>query len=51
MIICLFAYHVNRLFRGPFDRLLLAQAKTEGMRFMARDEKFAGYDEPCILRV
>ena len=37
--------------KDPFDRLLIAQAKAEGMRFMTHDEKLAGYDEPCILRV
>lgn len=37
--------------KDPFDRLLIAQAKAEGMQFMTHDEKLAGYDEPCILRV
>ena len=37
--------------KDPFDRLLIAQAKAEGMRFMTHDDKLAGYDEPCILRV
>ena len=42
------AYEMHK---DPFDRLLIAQAKTEGMRFMTRDRKLFDYDEPCILRV
>ena len=29
----------------PFDRLLLAQAKSEGFRFVTHDNLIAGYDE------
>lgn len=30
--------------RDPFDRLLVAQAQTEGLRLVTRDEVFASYD-------
>ena len=35
----------------PFDRLLLAQAKTEGFRFMTHDRLIAGYNEPCVMTI
>ena len=37
--------------KDPFDRLLLAQAKTEGMRLLTHDDKLAAYDEACVLLV
>lgn len=33
----------------PFDRILLAQAKAEGMNFLTHDELMRGYNEPCII--
>lgn len=33
----------------PFDRLLLAQAKSEGFRFVTHDSLLAGYNEPCLM--
>ncbi|MCR5789140.1 MAG: type II toxin-antitoxin system VapC family toxin [Lachnospiraceae bacterium] len=35
----------------PFDRLLLAQAKSEGFRFMTHDSLIADYDEPCVMMI
>ena len=35
----------------PFDRLLLAQAKTEGLQFLTHDHLIAGYNEPCVMTV
>ncbi len=35
----------------PFDRLLLAQAKTEGFRFVTHDSLIAGYNEPCVMAI
>ena len=35
--------------KDPFDRMLIAQAKNEGMRFLTKDCKIADYDEGCIL--
>lgn len=35
----------------PFDRLLLAQAKTEGMKFVTHDSLIPGYNEECMLSV
>lgn len=35
----------------PFDRILLAQAKFEGMMFMTHDSLIPYYGEPCVLLV
>ena len=32
----------------PFDRLLIAQAKVEGMHLLTHDELLGGYGESCI---
>ena len=34
-----------------FDRLLLAQAKTEGFGFVTHDSLIAGYNEPCVMTI
>ena len=33
----------------PFDRLLLAQARVEGLRLVTHDERLAGFDDTIIL--
>lgn len=35
----------------PFDRLMIAQAKEEGMVFVTHDSLIPDYDEACILFV
>ena len=35
----------------PFDRMLIAQAKAEGIKLMTHDSFTAIYDEECILAV
>lgn len=35
----------------PFDRILLAQAKGDGMTLITHDNKFSFYDEPYIYLV
>jgi PIN domain nuclease of toxin-antitoxin system len=37
-----------RLHKDPFDRLLVAQAISELMRFMTADEMLAGYSELVV---
>ena len=34
--------------KDPFDRILLAQAKSECMQFFTHDVKFAEYNEPYV---
>ena len=35
--------------KDPFDRIMLAQAKHYGLRFLSLDELVHNYNEPCIL--
>ena len=35
----------------PFDRLMIAQAKTEGMQFITHDHMLKEYNEPCVFTV
>ena len=37
--------------KDPYDRLLIAQAKTENFRLMTHDSKITLFDERCILPV
>ena len=37
--------------KDPFDRMLLAQAMTEGMKFMTHDEKMAKFQQDCVVLV
>jgi PIN domain nuclease of toxin-antitoxin system len=43
------AEHVALLHADPFDRLLLAQAKAEGLQLVTHDETLAQYDSRTIL--
>lgn len=35
----------------PFDRMLIAQSKKEGIKFMTHDELIPQYNEDCVLAV
>lgn len=37
--------------KDPFDRMLIAQAKSEGLMFITADEKLPDYNEPCVVYV
>ena len=37
--------------KDPFDRMLIAQAKSEGMLFLTHDAKLPYYQEDCIVPV
>lgn len=37
--------------KDPFDRMLLAQAKAEGMVLLTHDSKFSSWNENCFLVV
>ena len=32
----------------PFDKMLIAQAKSEGMLFVTHDKRLLAYNEPCV---
>ncbi len=35
----------------PFDRIMIAQAKAENLRFVTHDSKIPFYEEACVLAV
>ena len=37
--------------KDPFDRMLLAQAMVEGMKFMTHDDKIAMFRQNCVILV
>ncbi|MDY6370199.1 MAG: type II toxin-antitoxin system VapC family toxin [Fibrobacter sp.] len=37
--------------KDPFDRMLIAQAKAEGIILLTHDSLLAGYNEPCVITV
>ena len=37
--------------KDPFDRILLAQAKTENALLLTHDKRLAEYSEPCVILV
>ena len=37
--------------KDPFDRVMIAQAKSDGLMFVTHDRLIADYDEACILIV
>lgn len=41
-------FHLPLLHRDPFDRMLIAQARTEKLQLVTRDPQFADYDVECI---
>lgn len=41
--------HLPEIHRDPFDRLIVAQAITEGMRIVTSDQTVAQYPVDCIL--
>lgn len=37
--------------KDPYDRILLAQAKTENMHLLTHDQMIPMYDEKCVISV
>ena len=42
---------VDKGHKDPFDRLLLAQAKSENMYFLTHDSWLLMYNEKCVIKV
>ena len=42
---------IEKIHSDPFDRLLLAQAKSENFTFLTHDEKMPLYNEKCVIMV
>lgn len=37
--------------KDPFDRVMLAQAKVDGLMLLTQDAKLLAYEEDCIYRI
>ena len=45
-------YHnKNQEHNDPFDRIMIAQAKAEGLIFVTHDSKIPAYQESCVMSV
>lgn len=47
----LFQREGSPIHEDPFDRILLAQAKGDGMMLLTHDRKFSSYEEPYVCVV
>ena len=41
----------HQVHNDPFDRIMIAQAKADGMKFVTHDSKIPFYNESCIVAV
>lgn len=41
--------NVSKEHKDPFDRIMIAQAKSEGFSLLTDDEKVSAYNEDCII--
>ena len=45
-------YHnKNQVHNDPFDRIMIAQAKADGLKFVTHDSKIPFYEEACVMVV
>ena len=45
-------YHSQeQVHNDPFDRIMIAQAKAEGLMFLTHDAKIPFYEEDCVMIV
>ncbi|MCM1161649.1 MAG: type II toxin-antitoxin system VapC family toxin [Roseburia sp.] len=44
-------YNEHQVHNDPFDRIMIAQAKAEGMKFTTHDSKIPFYNESCVIAV
>ena len=43
-------YHnQNQVHNDPFDRIMIAQAKADGLKFITHDSKIPFYKEDCVM--
>lgn len=41
----------HQVHNDPFDRIMIAQAKADGMKFVTHDSKILFYNESCVIAV
>lgn len=45
-------YHnQSQMHNDPFDRIMIAQAKADGLKFVTHDSKIPFYEESCVMVV
>ncbi len=44
-------HNQNQTHNDPFDRIMIAQAKAEYLKFITHDSKIPFYNESCIVPV
>lgn len=45
-------YHnQSQIHNDPFDRIMVAQAKADGLKFITHDSKISFYEEDCVMVV
>lgn len=45
-------YHNKyQVHNDPFDRIMIAQAKADGLKFVIHDSKIPFYEESCVMTV
>ncbi len=44
-------HNEHQVHNDPFDRIMIAQAKSEGMKFITHDSKIPFYNESCVMAV
>ena len=47
----LFSHDQHQKHNDPFDRIMIAQAKAEGLMFVTHDSKIPLYRETCVIEV
>ncbi|MBR1629537.1 MAG: hypothetical protein IJ679_09810 [Lachnospiraceae bacterium] len=47
----LFFHSQHQKHNDPFDRIMIAQAKAEGLMFVTHDSKIPLYCETCVIEV
>ena len=44
-------HNEHQVHNDPFDRIMIAQAKADGMKFVTHDSKIPFYNESCVIAV
>lgn len=44
-------HNPNETHNDPFDRIMIAQAKADGLKFVTHDSKIPFYEEDCVIVV
>lgn len=51
MLETLVYHNQGQAHNDPFDRIMIAQAKSDGLKFVTHDSKISFYEENCVIAV